>query len=165
MTHFCISSLFSDIKKDESTVLSCQTHIPLMSRTLGDVRNVASATWADDLPRVGGFLPPSHTYSLICFLCLAVRMCVRFTSECIPNTVRCVGERPALDNCVSLECTVHILFNIAIYVEGNCRSWHQWESVQPFYVNSNLPGSKSQFDPGKMANVHFYVSDLLLCYV
>lgn len=67
MTHFCISSPFSDVKKDESTVPSCQTRIPVMSRTLGDVGNVAIATRTAGVPRVGGFLPPSHTDSLICF--------------------------------------------------------------------------------------------------
>lgn len=85
------------MKKDESTVLSCQTHVPMMRRTLGDVGSVAAARWAEELPRVGGFLPPSHTYSLICSS-LAGRMCGRFTSECVPNITRCVGEHPALDN-------------------------------------------------------------------
>lgn len=88
---------------NEFTVPSHQTR-PVMRRTLGDVRNVAISTWADDPPGVGGFLPPSLAYSLICFLCLAEHVCVRFTSERVPNTGRCVGERGALDNCVSLEC-------------------------------------------------------------
>lgn len=59
-------------------------------------------------------------------------MCVRFTSECVPNTMRCVGERPALDNGVSLECN-------RAYLVGDCHLRRgEWSSMASVGVRAAI---------------------------